>query len=75
MSRGILLKKLFNSVVKILFLDLGNSRFSTTYFGSYKVNDLILEKMPNTDFIVYFFINHNSNYWIVIWFIFSIQRG
>jgi peptide/nickel transport system permease protein len=41
-------KKLFNSVVKIIFLDLGNSRFSTTYFGSDKVNDLILEKMPNT---------------------------
>ena len=41
-------KKLFNSVIKVLFLDLGNSRFSTTYFGSDKVNDLILEKMPNT---------------------------
>jgi len=41
-------KKLFNDIVKILFLDLGKSRFATTYSGSSSVNDLILEKMPNT---------------------------
>jgi peptide/nickel transport system permease protein len=41
-------KKLFNGVYKILSLDLGNSRFFTTYYGSNSVNDLILEKLPNT---------------------------
>ncbi len=41
-------KKIFNSVIRILSLDLGNSRFFTTYSGSSSVNDLILEKMPYT---------------------------
>jgi peptide/nickel transport system permease protein len=41
-------KKLFNSIYKIITLNLGNSRFFTTYYGSNSVNDLILEKLPNT---------------------------
>ncbi len=41
-------KKLFNSIFKIISLDLGKSRFFTTYAGSSNVNDLILEKMPYT---------------------------
>ncbi|MDQ4072699.1 MAG: ABC transporter permease [Thermoproteota archaeon] len=41
-------KKLFNNIIKIVSLDLGKSRFFTTYSGSNNVNDLILEKMPNT---------------------------
>lgn len=41
-------KKIYNSVTRVLFLDLGNSRFFTTFSGSSSVNDLILEKMPNT---------------------------
>ena len=41
-------KKIFNNVYKILTLDLGKSRFFTTYTGSTNVNDLILEKMPYT---------------------------
>lgn len=41
-------KKLFNSITLIITLNLGNSRFFTTYGGSSSVNDLILEKMPNT---------------------------
>ena len=41
-------KKLSNSIFKIISLDLGKSRFFTTYSGSSNVNDLILEKMPYT---------------------------
>jgi len=41
-------KKILNNVYKILTLDLGKSRFFTTYAGSSDVNDLILEKMPYT---------------------------
>lgn len=41
-------KKIINSMIQILTLNLGNSRFSTTFSGSNNVNDLILEKMPNT---------------------------
>lgn len=41
-------KKLFNSILMIITLNLGNSRFFTTYSGSSSVNALILEKMPNT---------------------------
>jgi peptide/nickel transport system permease protein len=41
-------KKLFNSIIKIVSLDLGKSRFFSTYSGSSNVNDLILEKMPYT---------------------------
>lgn len=41
-------KKLFNNIFKIVTLDLGNSRFFTTYGGSSSVNDLILEKLPYT---------------------------
>jgi peptide/nickel transport system permease protein len=41
-------KKLFNDVLKIITLDLGKSRFATTFNGSSSVNDLILEKMPYT---------------------------
>ncbi|MBA3750398.1 MAG: ABC transporter permease, partial [Nitrosopumilus sp.] len=41
-------KKIFNGIYKIIILDLGDSRLFTTYYGSSSVNDLILEKMPNT---------------------------
>jgi len=41
-------KKIFNSIYKIIILDLGDSRLFTTYYGSSSVNNLILEKMPNT---------------------------
>ncbi|MGN6614403.1 MAG: ABC transporter permease [Candidatus Nitrosocosmicus sp.] len=41
-------KKLFNNIFKIMILDLGKSRFFTTYSGSSDVNELILEKLPYT---------------------------
>ena len=41
-------KKVINTLVQILTLNLGNSRFFTTYDGSSSVNDLIQEKLPNT---------------------------
>lgn len=41
-------KKISNSLLQILSLNLGNSRFFTTHDGSSSVNDLIIEKMPNT---------------------------
>ena len=41
-------KKIVNSLYQILTLNLGNSRFFTTYEGSSSINDLILEKLPNT---------------------------
>jgi peptide/nickel transport system permease protein len=41
-------KKLFNNIFKIMTLDLGKSRFFTTYNGSSNVNELILEKLPYT---------------------------
>lgn len=40
--------KILNSLYQILTLNLGSSRFFTTYDGSSSVNDLILEKLPNT---------------------------
>lgn len=40
--------KILNGLYQILTLNLGNSRFFTTYDGSSSVNDLILEKLPNT---------------------------
>lgn len=41
-------KKIMSSMYQILTLNLGNSRFFTTYDGSSSINDLILEKLPNT---------------------------
>ena len=41
-------KKIINSLIQIITLNLGNSRFFTTYDGSSSVNELIIEKMPNT---------------------------
>jgi peptide/nickel transport system permease protein len=41
-------KKIMNTLFQILILNLGNSRFFTTHDGSSSVNDLILEKLPNT---------------------------
>ncbi|MDR4491022.1 MAG: ABC transporter permease [Candidatus Nitrosocosmicus sp.] len=40
--------KILNSLYQILTLNLGNSRFFTTYDGSSSVNNLIMEKLPNT---------------------------
>lgn len=40
--------KILNGLYQILTLNLGSSRFFTTYDGSSSVNDLILEKLPNT---------------------------
>ena len=40
--------KILNSLYQILTLNLVSSRFFTTYDGSSSVNDLILEKLPNT---------------------------
>ncbi|WP_458747156.1 ABC transporter permease [Candidatus Nitrosocosmicus sp. T] len=41
-------KKIINSLVQVMTLNLGNSRFFTTYDGSSSVNELIIEKVPNT---------------------------
>jgi peptide/nickel transport system permease protein len=41
-------KKIINSLIQIMTLNLGNSRFFTTYDGSSSVNELIIEKVPNT---------------------------
>ena len=41
-------KKIINSLIQIITLNLGNSRFFTTYDGSSSVNELIIEKVPNT---------------------------
>lgn len=41
-------KKISNSLFQIITLNLGNSRFFTTYDGSSSVNELIVEKVPNT---------------------------
>ena len=41
-------KKISNSLIQIITLNLGNSRFFTTYDGSSSVNELIVEKVPNT---------------------------
>src|SRR5918993_3774019 len=41
-------KKITNSLIQIITLNLGNSRFFTTYDGSSSVNGLIIEKVPNT---------------------------
>ncbi len=41
-------KKILNTLSQIITLNLGNSRFFTTYDGSSSVNDLIEEKLPNT---------------------------
>ena len=41
-------KKISNSLIQIITLNLGNSRFFTTYDGSSSVNELIIEKLPNT---------------------------
>ena len=41
-------KKISNSLIQIATLNLGNSRFFTTNEGSSSVNELILEKLPNT---------------------------
>ncbi|VFJ15335.1 Dipeptide transport system permease protein DppB [Candidatus Nitrosocosmicus franklandus] len=41
-------KKIMNTLFQILILNLGNSRFFTTYDGSSSVNDLIQERLPNT---------------------------
>lgn len=41
-------KKISNSLIQIITLNLGNSRFFTTYDGSNSVNELIIEKLPNT---------------------------
>lgn len=41
-------KKIMNTLFQILILNLGNSRFFTTYDGSSSVNDLIQERLPHT---------------------------
>jgi peptide/nickel transport system permease protein len=41
-------KKIIHSLFQIITLNLGNSRFFTTYDGSSSVNELIVEKLPNT---------------------------
>jgi peptide/nickel transport system permease protein len=41
-------KKIINSLIQVMTLNLGNSRFFTTYDGSSSVNELIIEKVPNT---------------------------
>jgi len=41
-------KKISNSLLQIATLNLGNSRFFTTNDGSSSVNELIIEKLPNT---------------------------
>ncbi len=41
-------KRFFNTVVKVMVLDLGKSNFLTSESGSSNVRDIILEKMPKT---------------------------
>lgn len=41
-------KRFFNTVVKVMLLDLGKSNFLTSDSGSSNVRDIILEKLPKT---------------------------
>ncbi len=41
-------KKISSSLIQIITLNLGNSRFFTTHDGSSSINELIMEKLPNT---------------------------